>query len=84
MTISKVQNNKKIPVNYCKKTIAGNVHEMPFTSDAQCLDFLKTRYIDFIASVLSSDAITVVKPDSYILAYINTATGEQTVKHWNG
>ena len=63
---------------------AGNVHEMTFSSDSQCLDFLKTRYIDFIASVLSSDAIVVVKPDGYILAYIDTATGEQTVKHWNG
>ena len=63
---------------------AGNVHEMPFDSDDKCLEYLRTRYIDFIASALSSDAITAVKPDGYILAYINTATGEQTVKHWNG
>lgn len=59
---------------------AGNIHEMTFNSDIQCLDFLKTRYIDFIASVLSSDAIVAVKPDGYILAYINTVNGEQTVK----
>lgn len=63
---------------------AGNVHELAFNSDAECLEYLRRRYIDFIASVLSSDAIVAVKPDGYILAYIDTATGEQTVKHWNG
>lgn len=58
----------------------GNLHTLEAVSDSHVLDILKTRFIDYICSVLSSDPIVVYRPNGYILAYINTATGEQTVK----
>lgn len=60
----------------------GNPHYMNFSCDDVCLNYLKTHYIDYIYSVISSDSLVVVRPDDYILAYINTATGEQTVTKW--
>lgn len=59
-------------------------HHKEFGSDDECLNYLKTRYIDYIYSIMSSDSIVVTRPNGYILAYINTATGEQTVKTWKG
>lgn len=58
----------------------GNVHFYNATDDDSVLEYMKTRFVDYIASVLSSDSIIIVRPNGYILAYINTATGSQTVK----
>ena len=58
----------------------GYPHNHYFDDDSSALLFLKSRFIDYIVSVLSSDPIVIVRPNGYILAYINTATGEQTVK----
>ena len=56
------------------------IHTIEAENDSHVLEILKTRYIDYIVSILSSDSIVVVRPNGYILAYIDTATGEQTVK----
>lgn len=61
----------------------GNPHFKTFTSDSECLSYMKDHFINYIVSVLSSDSIFVVRPDGYILAYISTSDGEQTVKTWN-
>ena len=61
-----------------------NPHHKEFKSDAECLNYLKTHYYDYIYSITSSDSIVVTRPNGYILAYINTATGEQTIKIWKG
>ena len=58
----------------------GFPHELVANSDDHALSIMEKRYIDYIVSVLSSDSVVVVRPNGYILAYINTATGEQTVK----
>ena len=64
----------------------GNVHELEAQDDKNALEIMKRRFKDYIVSLLSSDAIVLVRPNGYILAYINTATGAQTVKtmdDWN-
>lgn len=64
----------------------GNAHELAAKDDKNALEIMKTKFINYIVSVLSSDAIVLVRPNGYILAYINTATGEQTIKSmkdWN-
>lgn len=74
-------------LNYTIVDNAGNVHKLQGSSDTEILATLKTRFVDYIASVLSGDSIVVYRPNGYILAYINTATGEQTVKsmsYWLG
>ena len=58
----------------------GEAHELEAQDDKNALEIMKRRFIDYIASVISSNAIVLVRPNGYILAYINTATGEQTVK----
>lgn len=58
----------------------GKKHTLKAESDTEALEIMKKRYIDYIYSVLSSDSILLVRPNGYILAYINTATGEQTIK----
>lgn len=58
----------------------GNKHELKAGSDTEALEIMKTKYIEYIYSILSSDSIILVRPNGYILAYINTATGEQTIK----
>ena len=58
----------------------GGTHFKEADSDEQMLEFMKTRYVDYIYSVLSSDSIVVFRPNGYLLAYINTATGCQNVK----
>ena len=58
----------------------GNLHTIESTSDSEVLELMKTRFVDYIYSILSSNYIVVYRPNGYILAYINTATGEQTVK----
>lgn len=63
---------------------AGNVHEMPFTNDLHAQIYMNRHFSEFIASILTDDMIQVYRPDNTLLMYINTATGEQTVKHWNG
>lgn len=64
----------------------GNKHTLKAGSDTEALEIMKKKYIDYIYSVLSSDSILLVRPNGYILAYINSATGEQTIKSmedWN-
>ena len=64
----------------------GNKHTLEAGSDKEALEIMKKNYINYIYSVLNSDSIIVVRPNGYILAYINTATGEQTIKtmeDWN-
>lgn len=64
----------------------GEAHELEAQDDKNALEIMKRRFIDYIASVLTRDQIVLVRPNGYILAYINTATGEQTVKtmeDWN-
>lgn len=58
----------------------GNSHSLKASSDSEVLEIMRLRYVDYIYSVLSSDSIVVCRPSGYILAYIDTATGEQTVK----
>lgn len=58
----------------------GNSHALKASNDSEALKIMRSRYVNYIYSVLSSDSIIVVRPNGYILAYINTATGEQTVK----
>lgn len=58
----------------------GNAHALQASSDSEALEIMRSRYVDYIYSVLSSDSIIVYRPNGYILAYIDTATGEQTVK----
>lgn len=58
----------------------GKIHEIQANNDREALDYMKTRYIDYIYSVLSTDAIILIRPNGYILAYIDTATGMQTIK----
>lgn len=58
----------------------GNPHYVPFNSDDDVLLYLRTSYIHFIMSILSSDPIVVYRPNGYILAYIKTSDGSQTVK----
>ena len=58
----------------------GNDHVLKASSDAEALEIMRTRYISYIYSVLSADSIVVYRPNGYILAYIDTATGAQTVK----
>lgn len=58
----------------------GNAHTLKASSDSEALEIMRSRYVDYIYSVLSSDSIIVYRPNGYILAYIDTATGEQTVK----
>lgn len=58
----------------------GNKHTLKAGSDTEALEIMKTKYINYIYSVLSSDSILLVRPNGYILAYINSATGEQTIK----
>lgn len=73
-------------MNYKVYDNKGNAHELKAKDDKNALEIMKKRYIDYIVSVLSSDSIVLVRPDGYILAYINTATGEQTIKtreDWN-
>ena len=57
-----------------------NAHTLKASSDSEALEIMRSRYVDYIYSVLSSDSIIVYRPNGYILAYIDTATGEQTVK----
>ena len=64
----------------------GEAHELEAQDDKNALEIMKRRFKDYIVSLLSNDAIVLVRPNGYILAYINSATGEQTVKtmeDWN-
>ena len=58
----------------------GGSHFLAFDSDAAALEYMGIRYVDYIYSILSSDSIVLVRPNGYILAYISTADGCQTVK----
>ena len=58
----------------------GNKHVHEFSSDSEALTYMAVRFVDYIVSILSSDSILLVRPNGYILAYIDTASGEQTVK----
>lgn len=58
----------------------GNDHVLEANSDVEALEIMRTRYSSYIYSVLSADSIVVYRPNGYILAYIDTATGAQTVK----
>lgn len=58
----------------------GGSHFLAFESDAAALAYMSTRYVDYICSILSSDPVVLVRPNGYILAYISTADGCQTVK----
>lgn len=58
----------------------GNSHKLNAENDNEALELMKKNYINYIYSVLSSDSIIIVRPNGYILAYISTSTGEQTVK----
>lgn len=62
----------------------GYPHFKNFASDSDCLYYMKKHFINYIVSVLSSDSIVVARPDGYILAYISTSDGEQTIKKWKG
>ena len=69
---------------YTVMTNGGTTYPIKFNSDGDALEYMQKHWREFIDSVLSSDAISVYTPDGYLLAYISTVTGEQTVKHWNG
>lgn len=58
----------------------GNKHFHEFSNDSEALSYMSSRYVDYIVSILSSDSILLVRPNGYILAYIDTASGYQTVK----
>lgn len=58
----------------------GNKHFREFANDSVALEYMRSRFVDYIVSVLSSDSILLVRPNGYILAYIDTASGYQTVK----
>lgn len=58
----------------------GGKHAVHAQSDQDMLLYMKSHFGDFIYSILSSDAIVVHRPNGYLLAYIDTATGVQTVK----
>lgn len=58
----------------------GNIHSIAFKDDETALKYMKTHYIEYIYSVLSCDPIVVYRPNGYILAYIKTSDGSQTVK----
>ena len=64
----------------------GNAHDLEAQDDKNALEIIKKRFKDYIVSLMSNDAIVVVRPNGYILAYISTITGAQTVKtmeDWN-
>ena len=58
----------------------GFPHELVANSDEHALSIMEKRFIDYIVSFLSSNPVVVVRPNGYILAYIKTSSGEQTVK----
>lgn len=58
----------------------GNKHLKEFASDAAALDYMRSHYIDYIYSILSSDSILLCRPSGHILAFISTSDGSQVVK----
>ena len=56
------------------------VHFLSAENDDHALTLLSKCWRDYIVSVLSSDSILLVRPNGYILAYISTVDGAQTVK----
>lgn len=65
----------------------GKPHTLHVSSDSAALWTMQRLWRNYIASILSSDSIILVRPSGYILAYINTASGEQTMKSmqdWTG
>lgn len=55
-------------------------HFIDAVNDSAALLYMQSHYLDYIYSLLSCDSIVLCRPNGYILAYINSATGEQTVK----
>lgn len=64
---------------------AGNLHELLALDDEDAVDYIKANFRDFIYKVLSSDPIMVIRPNGYILAHVDTASGSCStfsMSHW--
>lgn len=74
---------KELQTSHNKYTVFDNkngVHYLYAKDDEEALEIMKKIYGIYIVSILSTGSIVLVRPNNYILAYIDTVTGEQTVK----
>lgn len=59
---------------------AGNLHELLALDDDDALDYIKANFREYIYKLLSSDALILIRPNGFILAYVDTSSGDCTVK----
>ena len=74
---------KELQTGHNKYTVFDNkkgVHYLYAKDDEEALEIMKKIYGIYIVSILSRDSIVLVRPNNKILAYIDTATGYQTVR----
>lgn len=54
----------------------GGLHSVNFSSDSEAVSFLCSHFRDYIYSVLRSDPVALVSPDSTYIGFIRTSSGE--------
>lgn len=74
---------KELQTSQNKYTVFDNkngVHYLYAKDDEEALEIMNKIYGIYIVSILSTASIVLVRPNNYILAFIDTVTGEQTVR----